>query len=387
MEWKAKRLAFWGCPAIDGELGLTIRMENTTAHTVEPIRWTADGVVILDQLRLPGEVVYHTYTDYREVAQAIKAMIIRGAPAIGVAAAMGIALGVQHSQARNLEELRSEFPAICETLACTRPTAVDLFWAVARFKKRFEELSARATSNGSSDIGHIREGLIAEAQLVHEERREGDRRIGKFGAALMPMTGRVMTQCNAGALATAGIGTALGVIRVAVEQGHAIEVLVPETRPYLQGARLTAWELHQDQIPLTLITDNMVGHFLRTGNVGAVVVGADRIAANGDTANKIGTYGIAVLAKENNIPFYVAAPISTLDLSLVSGEAIPIEERSAREVTHLAGISIAPPVRAAHPAFDVTPARYITAIITERGVARPPFATSLDALNRGPGLE
>jgi methylthioribose-1-phosphate isomerase len=296
-----------------------------------------------------------------------------------VAAAMGIALGVQHSQAQNLDELRSEFPVICETLARTRPTAVDLFWAVARFKKRFEELFVLASSNGSN-IRPIREGLVAEALLVHEERRDGDRRIGKFGAALMPMIGRVMTQCNAGALATAGIGTALGVIRVAVEEGHAIEVLVPETRPYLQGARLTAWELHQDQIPLTLITDNMVGHFLRTGKVGAVVVGADRIAANGDTANKIGTYGIAVLAKENNIPFYVAAPISTLDLSLASGDEIPIEERSALEVTHLAGINIAPPVNAAHPAFDVTPARYITAIVTERGVARPPYRESLKRL-------
>jgi methylthioribose-1-phosphate isomerase len=348
-------------------------------HTVEPIRWTADGVVILDQLKLPGEVVYHTYTDYRDVARAIKTMIIRGAPAIGVAAAMGVALGVQHSRAQTLEELNAEFPLICETLASTRPTAVDLFWAVARFKKRFEELARAAAvgNNGSQGIDGIRAGLIAEALLVHEERRDGDRRIGKFGAALMPKTGRVMTQCNAGALATAGIGTALGVIRVAVEEGHTIEVLVPETRPYLQGARLTAWELHQDQIPLTLITDNMVGHFLRTGKVGAVVVGADRIAANGDTANKIGTYGIAVLAKENNVPFYVAAPVSTLDLSLTSGDEIPIEERSAQEVTHMAGVSIAPPVHAAHPAFDVTPARYITAIITERGVARPPFDTSL----------
>ena len=346
-------------------------------HRVEPIQWTAEGVVILDQLKLPGEVVYHTYTDYREVALAIKTMIIRGAPAIGVAAAMGIALGVQHSRAGTVEELRSEFPVICETLATTRPTAVDLFWAVARFRKRFEEIANLAPANGRGAIDHIRKGLIAEALLVHEERRDADRRIGKFGAALMPQTGRVMTQCNAGALATAGIGTALGVIRVAVEEGHTLEVLVPETRPYLQGARLTAWELHQDQIPLTLITDNMVGHFLRTGNVGAVVVGADRIAANGDTANKIGTYGIAVLAKENGVPFYVAAPISTLDLSLASGNEIPIEERSAREVTHLAGINIAPPVNAAHPAFDVTPARYISAIITERGVARPPFNTSL----------
>ena len=346
-------------------------------HSVEPIRWSGDGVVILDQLRLPGDVVYHTYTDYRDVAQAIKTMIIRGAPAIGVAAAMGVALGVQHSRAQTLTDLRTEFPLICETLAATRPTAVDLFWAVARFKRRFEELAEAEANKSAPSIERIRQGLIAEALLVHEERRDADRRIGKHGAALMPQTGRVMTQCNAGALATAGIGTALGVIRVAVEQGHTIEVLVPETRPYLQGARLTAWELHQDQIPLTLITDNMVGHFLRTGKVGAVVVGADRIAANGDTANKIGTYGIAVLAKENNVPFYVAAPVSTLDLSLASGDEIPIEERSSREVTHIAGISIAPPVAAAHPAFDVTPARYITAIITERGVARPPFNTSL----------
>ncbi len=348
-------------------------MEKIALHTVEPIQWTAEGVVILDQLKLPGEVVYHTYTDYRDVARAIKTMIIRGAPAIGVAAAMGVALGVKHSNAKTLDELQAEFPVICETLATTRPTAVDLFWAIARFKKKFEELSHAPASNGNPQIDHIREALVAEAQLVHEERRAGDRRIGKFGAALMPKTGRVMTQCNAGALATGGIGTALGVIRVAVEDGATFEVLVPETRPYLQGARLTAWELHQDHIPLTLITDNMVGHFLRTGNVGAVVVGADRIAANGDTANKIGTYGIAVLAKENNVPFYVAAPISTLDLTLASGDEIPIEQRSSKEVTHLAGINLAPPVNAAHPAFDVTPARYITAIITERGVARPPF--------------
>ena len=221
---------------------------------------------------------------------------------------------------------------------------------------------------------------------LHEERRAGDRAIGKFGAALMPKSGRVMTQCNAGALATAGIGTALGVIRVAIEEGNQIEVLVPETRPFLQGSRLTAWELHEDGIPLTLITDNMVGHFLRTGGVGAVVVGADRIAANGDTANKIGTYGIAVLAKENNIPFYVAAPISTIDLSLASGDQIPIEERSPAEVTHAAGVRTAPDVRAAHIAFDVTPHRYITAIITENGVARPPFSESLPNSARGRNL-
>src|ERR1700677_2318899 len=355
-------------------------LERTALRTVEPITWTADGVVILDQLKLPGEVVYHTYTDYRDVANAIKTMIIRGAPAIGVAAAMGVALGVQHSTAKTVDELQKEFPLICETLASTRPTAVDLFWAVARFKKRFEELSRAASKNGAG-IDGIRQALIAEAMLVHAERRDGDRRIGEFGAALIPKTGRVMTQCNAGALATAGIGTALGVIRVAVENGATFEVLVPETRPYLQGARLTAWELHEDHIPLTLITDNMVGHFLRTGKVGAVVVGADRIAANGDTANKIGTYGIAVLAKENNVPFYVAAPISTLDLSLASGDEIPIEERSAAEVTHMHGVRVAPEgTEVRNPAFDVTPHRYVTAIITERGVARTPYTESLREL-------
>jgi methylthioribose-1-phosphate isomerase len=349
-------------------------------HTVEPIRWTREGVVLLDQRRLPGEVLYHTYTDYRELAQAIKDMVIRGAPAIGVAAAMGVALGVERSAARTLEQLRAEFTVICETLARTRPTAVDLFWAIERFQRRFAALAAAAESSGPAGLARIRTALVDEAQQVHQERREADERIGKFGAALLPKSGRVMTQCNAGALATAGIGTALGVIRMAVQAGHQIEVLVPETRPYLQGARLTAWELHEDGIPLTLITDNMVGHFLRTGGVGAVVVGADRIARNGDTANKIGTYGIAVLAREHNIPFYVAAPVSTLDLSIPSGDHIPIEERSEEEVTHFGGVRIAPHVRAAHPAFDVTPARFIAAIITERGVARPPFEASLVAL-------
>jgi len=337
---------------------------------------------MLDQRRLPREVVYHTYTDYRDVAKAIKDMVIRGAPAIGVAAAMGVAVGVEHSKARSLEELRSEFGVICDALARTRPTAVDLFWAIERFKSRFAELALVAEENGAGGIAQIKAALVEEARKVHEERRDADARIGRFGAELLPKNGRVMTQCNAGALATGGIGTALGVIRMAVETGHKIEVLVPETRPYLQGARLTAWELHQDHIPLTLITDNMVGHFLKTGGVGAVIVGADRIARNGDTANKIGTYGIAVLAREHNIPFYVAAPISTLDLSIPSGEQIPIEERAEEEVTHLAGMRISPEVRAAHPAFDVTPARFISAIITERGVARAPYADSLAALAR-----
>ncbi len=349
-------------------------------HTVEPIRWTDEGIAMLDQRKLPGEVIYHTYTDYCDAAKAIKDMVIRGAPAIGVAAAMGIALGVKHSQAKTMRELRAEFAAICDTFARTRPTAVDLFWAIERFKRRFEELARENESRGEAGLAAIRGALVDEALKVHEERRAADERIGRFGAELMPKSGRVMTQCNAGALATGGIGTALGVIRMAVDTNHNLEVLVPETRPYLQGARLTAWELHQDGIPLTLITDNMVGHFLKTGGVGAVVVGADRIARNGDTANKIGTYGIAVLAKEHGIPFYVAAPISTLDLSIPSGEQIPIEERSEEEVTHIGGTRIAPPVRAAHPAFDVTPARFISAIITERGVARAPFEESLRTL-------
>lgn len=360
---------------------------------MEPIRWTSEGVIILDQRLLPGEVVYRTYTDYREVARAIKEMEIRGAPAIGVAAAMGMALGILHSRAKTVEELRAEFAVICEIFGKTRPTAVDLFWAIRRFERRFAELTGEAAMRrpGAEDepaaIDRVRAELVEEARKIHQERKDADERIGRFGAALLPKgtasVTRVMTQCNAGALATGGMGTALGVIRMAVEGGSRIEVLVPETRPYLQGARLTAWELHEDGIPLTLITDNMAGHFLKTGGVSAVVVGADRIAANGDTANKIGTYGIAVLARENNVPFYVAAPISTLDLSLPSGEHIPIEERSAAEVTHIGRTRIAPDVAAAHPAFDVTPARYIAAIITERGVARAPFEASLELLARG----
>ena len=346
-------------------------------RTVEPIRWTDKGVVLLDQRLLPGEEVYITYTDYRQLAAAIKDMVIRGAPAIGVTAAMGIALGVLHSRAANLNELRAEFASICDTFARTRPTAVDLFWAIARFRKKFDAL---ANSASQKNLDAIKKALIAEALAVHRERQAADEAIGKFGADLLPASGRVMTQCNAGALATGGIGTALGVIRVAFETGHKLEVLVPETRPYLQGARLTAWELHQSQIPLTLITDNMVGHFLKTGSVGAIVVGADRIAANGDTANKIGTYPMAVLAREHGVPFFVAAPISTLDLSIASGEQIPIEQRASKEVTHIQGVRIAPDVEAAHPAFDVTPSRLIAAIITEHGVARAPYTESLKSL-------
>jgi methylthioribose-1-phosphate isomerase len=344
-------------------------------YVAQPIAWSDRGVIILDQRRLPAEEISYTYTDYREVAKAIREMIIRGAPAIGVAAAMGAALGVLHSPAQSVEALRAEFAEICEALAKTRPTAVDLFWALERMKRRFTELTSQ-----TSDLGKIREGMVEEAREIHLEKKATDEAIGRFGAEFMPREGQVMTQCNAGALATAGIGSALGVIRVAFEQGKKIHVLVPETRPYLQGARLTAWELHKGGIPLTLITDNMVGHFLKSGKVGAVVTGADRIAANGDTANKIGTYQIAVLAKENSVPFYVAAPVSTFDLMIPDGESIPIEERSAAEVTHLQGVRIAPDVHAAHPAFDVTPARYIAAIFTERGVARAPYTDSLRAL-------
>jgi methylthioribose-1-phosphate isomerase len=344
-------------------------------YVAQPIVWTDRGVVMLDQRRLPAEEVSYTYTDYREVAKAIREMIIRGAPAIGVAAAMGAALGVLHSPAKSVEALRAEFTEICDALAKTRPTAVDLFWALERMKRRFAELAA-----ASSELGKIRQGMVDEAKQVHLEKQATDEAIGGFGAEFMPREGQVMTQCNAGALATAGIGSALGVIRVAFQQGKKLNVLVPETRPYLQGARLTAWELHKGGIPLTLITDNMVGHFLKSGKVGAIVTGADRIAANGDTANKIGTYQMAVLAKENNVPFYVAAPVSTFDLSIPDGEHIPIEERSAAEVTHFQGVRIAPDVHAAHPAFDVTPARYIAAIFTERGVARAPYNDSLRSL-------
>jgi methylthioribose-1-phosphate isomerase len=342
----------------------------------QPIEWTSEGVVMIDQRRLPGELVRNTYTSYSDIAGAIRDMVIRGAPAIGVAAAMGIAIGVLRSPAQSVVELRAEFPRICETLAATRPTAVDLFWAIERMKKRFDESAAQ------NDPAALRAAMVAEAQRIHEEKRATDEAIGKFGAEFMPQNGRVMTQCNAGALATAGIGTALGVIRVAIDQGRKLRVLVPETRPYLQGARLTAWELAEDGIPLTLITDNMVGHFLKTAGVGAVIVGADRVAANGDTANKIGTYSMAVLARENGVPFYVAAPVSTLDLSIPNGDKIPIEERSAEEVTHIRGVRIAPDVEAAHPAFDVTPARLITAIITECGVARAPYKNSLAAVLR-----
>ena len=338
--------------------------------TIETIEWTPAGVVMIDQTRLPLETAFVTCRDYVEVADAIRKMVIRGAPAIGVAAAMGVALGVLRS-----EDPEADMPEICETLAKTRPTAVNLFWAIERMKKVFA--SARELS-----LPELRARMVEEAQQVRQEDIAINRSIGRHGAPLVPDGKTVLTHCNAGALATAGFGTALGVIRAAVEAGKKIDVFADETRPFLQGARLTAWELQRDGIETTLITDNMAGHFLKSGRIGCVVVGADRIAANGDVANKVGTYGVAVLAKENNIPFYVAAPISTLDLTLASGDLIPIEERSAREVTQVQGVSIAPEgIHVANPAFDVTPARYVTGIITEHGVARAPYQESLRELS------
>jgi methylthioribose-1-phosphate isomerase len=342
---------------------------------VKSIEWTEKGVVILDQLALPAREAYITCTRYQEVADAIRRMVIRGAPAIGIAAAMGIALGVQHSQAKDLATLEKEFNHICDQMARTRPTAINLFWAIQQMREVF------AGSAASGDLARLKEDLVAEARHIHADDIARCRAIGRHGAALVPAEAQVLTQCNAGALATGGFGTVLGIVRAATAAGKKVRVLTPETRPYLQGARLTTWELQKDGIPSTLITDNMVGHMLKTEKIDCVIVGADRIAANGDTANKIGTYTIAVLAHEHGVPFYVAAPFSSIDLSLPSGEHIPIEERSAEEVTHIGETQIAPDnIPARHPAFDVTPARLITAIITERGLAHPPFAQSLKAL-------
>lgn len=340
---------------------------------VRTIDWTGEGVMLIDQTRLPAEEVYVTCGNYREVAEAIRSMVVRGAPAIGVAAAMGVALGIKQASP---DQLDHDMERICSTLAATRPTAVNLFWAIDRMKNRYTELR----SNGAR-LEVVRRALVEEALRIQQEDIEVNKAIGRQGAKLLPQGMAVMTHCNAGALATAGYGTALGVIRAAVESGNPVAVFANETRPFLQGARLTVWELQKDNIPVTLITDSMAGHILSSGRVGAVVVGADRIAANGDVANKIGTYSLAVLAKENAIPFYVAAPISTLDLTLASGAQIPIEERSPAEVTHVRGMPVAPPQTCVlNPAFDVTPHRYITAIITEEGVARTPYQESLRRL-------
>ena len=336
---------------------------------VETIEWTVDGVVMIDQTRLPRETVFVTCRTYLEVADAIKTMIIRGAPAIGVAAAMGVAIGVERSD--------DDFELICSTLAATRPTAVNLFWGIDRMRRLHASLAGRSRAEMIA-------AMVTEAKIVKDEDVAICKAIGAHGAALVPDHKTVLTHCNAGALATAGYGTALGVIRAAVAAGKTIDVFADETRPFLQGARLTAWELQQDGIPTTLITDNMAGHFLKSGRIGCVVVGADRIAANGDVANKIGTYSVAVLAKENGVPFYVAAPISTLDLTLSDGSLIPIEERSSKEVTEVYGVPVAPEgIAVLNPAFDVTPNRYVVGIITEKGVAYPPFTESLRALAGG----
>jgi methylthioribose-1-phosphate isomerase len=352
-------------------------MPFSEVGVVPTVAWEDGVVVMIDQRRLPAEQVFLRCRTHHEVATAIRDMAIRGAPAIGVAAAFGLALGARTSPSEG-PALRADWGEMCATLAATRPTAVNLFWAIERMRRRFD---AHAGEGGEA----LRSALLDEARAVQREDLEACHRMGDLGAELLPAEARVLTHCNAGALATAGYGTALGVIRSAARLGRVRAVFADETRPWLQGARLTAWELLQDGIPTTLIADNTAGHLMACGEINAVVVGADRIAANGDVANKIGTYTVAVLAKEHAIPFYVAAPVSTVDLATPSGAGIPIEERPADEVTHVAGRRVAPEgVAVRNPAFDVTPHRYVTAIVCERGVARPPFGESLRALAGAP---
>ena len=341
---------------------------------IKTVEWTAEGVVMIDQRLLPNEEKYLTLRSCEEVAEAIKAMVVRGAPAIGISAAMGIALGTMQAVGTNVEDLEQDFDHFCEVMSATRPTAVNLFWAIERMRDRFR----RARAAGA-DAESIKRQLIEEAQSIFKEDIEANRALGRFGGELIPDGATVLTHCNAGALATAGdYGTALGVVRGARDAGKRVAVIADETRPFLQGARLTAWELAKDEIPVTLITDNMAGHVMKSGKVDAVVVGADRVAANGDAANKIGTYMVAVLAGRHGIPFYVAAPVSTVDLALPTGDRIPIEERDAREVTHVRDQRLAPEGVPVHnPAFDVTPHELIAAIITDKGVARPPYTESL----------
>jgi methylthioribose-1-phosphate isomerase len=341
---------------------------------IQTLQWTPEGVRFIDQTKLPMEEVYVTCKTHEEVADVIRNMVVRGAPAIGVAAAMGIALGVNNSKAESSGDLKRDLDQICDVIGKTRPTAVNLFWAIGRMQEKFERIRIRP-------ISQIKQDLIEEAQRMHAEDIAANRAMGRHGATLMPSSGGVLTHCNAGALATAGYGTALGVIRAAVEQGKKIHVYADETRPFLQGSRLTAWELMKDGIPTTVISDNMAGSMMSQGKIGAIVVGADRIAANGDVANKIGTYTVAILAREHNIPFYVAAPISTVDLACPDGSHIPIEQRNAREVTHIGGRQMVPNgVEVENPAFDVTPAKYVAAIITEKGIARAPYEESLRKL-------
>ena len=338
---------------------------------IKTVEWTSQGVRFIDQTRLPIEEVYVTCGTYQEVATAIRDMVVRGAPAIGVAAAMGIALGVKQSRAQDVASLRTEFGQICRAIGETRPTAVNLFWAIRRMQQKFESVAPQ----GVHQIGIT---LAEEAQQMLVEDIAANQAMGRHGATLMPNSGGVLTHCNAGALATCGYGTALGVVRSAIASGKRLHVFADETRPFLQGSRLTAWELMKDGIQTTVIADNMAGAMMRQGKIKAVIVGADRIAANGDVANKIGTYTVAVLAKEHGIPFYVAAPWSTVDMNTPTGEKIPIEQRSPKEVTHHAGKQVAPDgVLVENPAFDVTPNSYVAAIITERGIARPPLIDSL----------
>ena len=343
---------------------------------IKTIEWTDDGVRMIDQRKLPAIEDYPVFATYQDVAEAIRTMVVRGAPAIGVAAAMGIALGVRNSKATHLDELRSEFDIITKTLWETRPTAVNLFWAIERMKLVFAQITA-----SDADCRGVADRLIREALAIQAEDIDNNRRMGAFGQELMPSSGTILTHCNAGALATAGYGTALGVIRSAVEHGKRLKVLADETRPFLQGARLTAWELWKDDIDVRVISDNKAGSFMRQGLIDAVIVGADRVAANGDVANKIGTYSVAVLARQHDIPFYVAAPISTFDLKIPDGSHIPIEQRDASEITHIGGVRMVPEgVSVFNPAFDVTPNELVTAIITERGVARAPYRQSLAQL-------
>ena len=335
---------------------------------VKTIEWKGSRVIILDQTRLPQKEVYRVCRDYQQVARAIRDMIIRGAPAIGVAAAMGVALGVRKTAAKNFDR---EFERILLTLAKTRPTAVNLFWALERMRKACRE-------NRSRGVESVKRVLKDEALKIYREDIAANKRLGKLGAHLLRQARQIMTHCNAGALATAGYGTALGVIRALKEAGKPIEVWVNETRPFLQGARLTAWELKKERIPATLVTDNMAGYLMQRGAVDAVVVGCDRVAANGDVANKIGTYGIAVLAKRHGVPFYVAAPTSSIDLDCASGKEIPIEQRSPKEVSHIFGRAIAPEgIKVLNPAFDITPQDLISALITDKGVIYPPYLRNI----------
>jgi methylthioribose-1-phosphate isomerase len=347
---------------------------------IKTVEWTDRGISMLDQRLLPTEEKYLMLRSYEEVADAIKQMVVRGAPAIGVSAAMGLAIGAQQSVGTSVADLEYDFDYMCDVMSRTRPTAVNLFWAIERMRQAFRLAKAQGMS-----VDELKQKLVQESQAIFKEDIEANRALGRFGGELIPDNSTVLTHCNAGALATAGdYGTALGVIRGARDAGKRIAVIADETRPFLQGSRLTAWELAKDDIPVTIITDNMAGHIMKQGKVDAVVVGADRIAANGDAANKIGTYMVAVLAKQHNIPFYVAAPISTLDLTLASGEEIPIEERDAREVTHVREQRLAPEGVPVHnPAFDVTPNELITAIITDKGVARQPYTESLRKMAEG----